>query len=275
MTLKAALGYLDLNKSSYCYENRPRSRAKRIFPLDPELKKALTDMRGYELALGCDKATDYLRAKHRKVWNRKKVYRHMEALKLLRPRHIKRLWKKNKRLAVFCPLQSNARWEADLTWVPTRMGVMYLFVVEDVYDKEALSGHMDIRAGAEEAVEGLKEALKKRFGQASARGLRLTARVDRGCQFTAETFAEFAHSAGIHLEFCGVQTPNDKPYIESFIGCYKLEEVYRNDYQTFFEAYDGWKNYMSWHNTARPHGSLNNLSPTEFRERKKVSTKTT
>jgi hypothetical protein len=41
---------------------------------------------------------------------------------------------------------------------------------------------------------------------------------------------------GIKLEFCGVQTPNDKPYIESFIGCYKREEVYRNQYKDFFEA---------------------------------------
>jgi putative transposase len=274
MTLKAALGYMDLEKSSYSYESRLRSENKRIFPLDPELEKALKNMCGYELTLGYDKATDYLRSKHGKVWNRKKVYRHMEALKLLQPRHIKRLWRKNKRLAAFCAIQSNVRWESDLTWVSTRMGVMYLFVIEDVYDKEVLSGHMDIRAGAQEAIECLKEALRKRFGQESARGLRLTVRVDRGCQFTAEAFAEFARSAGIELEFCGIQTPNDKPYIESFIGCYKLEEVYRNDYQTFFEAYDGWTNYMGWYNTARPHGSLDNLSPVQSRERKKVSAKT-
>ena len=274
MPLKAALKYMDLNKSSYCYESQLRSEDKRIFPLDPELENVLKGMCGYELTLGYDKATDYLRAKHESIWNRKKVYRHMKALKLLQPRHIKRLWKKNKRLAAFCPLHSNVRWEADLTWVPTRMGTMYLFVLEDVYDKEVLAGHMGIRAGAEEAIACLKEALRKRFGVESAFGLHLTVRVDRGCQFTAEAFAEFAHSAGIELEFCGIQTPNDKPYIESFIGCYKLEEVYRNDYQTFFEAYDGWKNYLTWYNTSRPHGSLNNLSPVEFRKRKKVSTKT-
>ena len=274
MTLSAALEYMDLNKSSYCYEGRPRSEDKRVFPLDSELETALKEMAGYELTLGYDKATDYLRAKHDKIWNRKKVYRHMKILRLLQPRHIKCLWRKNKRLATFCPLQSNVRWEADLTWVATRMGMMYLVVIEDVYDREALSGHMNIRAGAEEAIECLKEALRKRFGREQALGLRLTVRVDRGCQFTAEAFAEFAHLAGIELEFCGVQTPNDKPYIESFIGCYKLEEVYRNDYQAFFEAYEGWNNYMTWYNTARPHGSLANLSPAAFREQKKVSAKT-
>ncbi len=55
---------MDLNKSSYCYEIRPRAEDKRIFPLDAELEKALKDMSGYELTLGYDKATDYLRWKH-------------------------------------------------------------------------------------------------------------------------------------------------------------------------------------------------------------------
>lgn len=89
-------------------------------------------------------------------------------------------------------------------------------------------------------------------------------RVDRGCQFTAHDFAQFAIGCGIKLEFCGVQTPNDKPYIESFIGCYKREEVYRNQYEDFFEAVEGWKNYLEWYHHHRPHGALNNLPPVVF-----------
>ena len=61
MKLAEALKYVDLNKSSYCYERRPRSEDKRIFPLDEELEKALKGMTGYELTLGYDKATPYLR----------------------------------------------------------------------------------------------------------------------------------------------------------------------------------------------------------------------
>jgi len=72
--------------------------------------------------------------------------------------------------------------------------------------------------------------------------------------------------SGIKLEFCGVQTPNDKPYIESFIGCYKREEVYRNQYEDFFEAVEGWENYLEWYNHRRPHGALNNLPPVVFKQ---------
>jgi putative transposase len=265
MKLDAALGYMNLSKSSYSYENRPRSEDRRIFPLAADLEKALKDMSGYELTLGYDKTTDYLRWKHDRIWNRKKVYRHMSVLKMLQPRSIKRIWIKNRRLGKSQASQSNRRWEADMTYVPTQMGNMYLFVIEDIHDKEVVGGHMDIRCGAQQAVEALKQALIKRFGCESACGLELIVRVDRGCQFTAEDFAQFAVSCGIKLEFCGVQTPNDKPYIESFIGCYKREEVYRNQYEDFFEAVEGWKNYLDWYHHRRPHGSLNNLPPVVFK----------
>ena len=100
MKLARALGYMSLNKSSYCYERVPRSEDRRIFPLDAELEKALKGMSGYELTLGYDKATPYLRWKHDRVWNRRKVYRHMSELKLLQPRSIKRIWIKNRRLGL-------------------------------------------------------------------------------------------------------------------------------------------------------------------------------
>jgi len=157
MKLAAALKYICLVKSSYCYESRPRSEDKRIFPLDPELEKALKEMTGYELTLGYDKATPYLRWKHDRIWNHKKVYRHMSVLKMLQPRSIKRIWIKNRRLGLSQAPQSNRRWEADMTYVPTRMGNRYLFVIEDIHDKEVVGAHMDIRSGAEQAIEALKQ----------------------------------------------------------------------------------------------------------------------
>lgn len=268
MKLTTALKYIGLSKSSYFYDYRPMRKIKRGYELDPELKGALLGLKGYELTLGYRKLSKYLRNKFPEIWNKKKVYAHMKALNLLQPKNIKRRHIKNRRLAVYCPVESNVRWEADLTYVPTMMGNIYLFVVEDAYDKEVLSGHMNIRCGATEAIKSLDEALKKRFGDEQPRELFLTLRIDRGCQFTAEDFANFANSRGIMLEFCGIQTPNDKPYIESFFGCYKREEVYRNVYESFFQAYEGWENYRKWYDELRPHGSLNDMTPKDFRESK-------
>ncbi|NOY58183.1 MAG: IS3 family transposase [Calditrichaeota bacterium] len=164
MKLTDALAYIGLTKSTYFYASSPTRKKKRGYKFDSKLKEILLNLKGYELTLGYRKLTKYLRNKYLKVWNKKKVYAHMEELNLLQPKSIKRRYLKNRRLAVYCPIRSNVRWEADLTYVPTQMGNMYLFVVEDVYDKEILSGYMDIRCGAKEAIKSLQEAIAKRFG---------------------------------------------------------------------------------------------------------------
>lgn len=268
MSLTRALSYFGLTKSTYFYVSHPTRSKKTGYRFDFDLKEVLLNLKGYELTLGYRKLTKYLRNKYFKIWNKKKVYAHMQKLRILQPKNIKRRYIKNRRLAICCPIRSNVRWEADITYVPTQMGNMYLFVVEDVYDKEILSGYMDIRCGAKEAIKSLREAVVKRFGDKVPEGLLLTLRVDRGCQFTAEDFAIFAQSQGIILEFCGIQTPNDKPYVESFFSCYKQEEVYRNVYEDFFQACDGWGNYRKWYDELRPHGSLKDMTPKDFRESK-------
>jgi putative transposase len=271
MNLGSALKYLDISKSSYCHKPKPRSESKRVTPLDDRLTAALKALQGYELTIGYGKVTDYLRNKHVYIWNEKKVYRHMKSLNLLQPSHIKRRWRQNKRLAAMCVLGSNMRWEMDITFVATEMGALCLFAIIDTYDKGLVGDSMDIRATAAQAVDCLKQAVLNRFGVLSAKGLTLVVRVDRGCQFTAAEFELAAKAMDVKIEFCGVQAPNDKPYIESFFGCYKNEEVYRNQYANYFEAYEGWKNYKIWYEHSRPHGSLGNLSPMQFRNQQNLN----
>lgn len=265
MRLTAGLKYLELAKSSYGYYGKQKAEERHRKAMDQTLVSALNELRGYELTLGYRKLSRYLRRKHRQKWNKKKVYRHMKCLGLLQPKRIKRRWIANRRLAAYCALHSNVRWEADLALVQTQMGPLYLFLVEDTCDRELISGQMGIQCGALEAKQTLAEALRKRFGQEQApEGLQLTLRIDRGCQFTAQGFIEYAQGCGLKVEFCGVQTPNDKPYIESFISCYKADEVYRNHYEDYFQALEGWKKYVQWYNHERPHGSLNDLAPLQF-----------
>jgi putative transposase len=199
----------------------------------------------------------------------------MKELNLLQNRQIKRRFLKHKKLGVYGANTSNEHWEADMTYVWTNLGNMYLFVVEDVYDKEIVGEYFGLKASAKESIAALKMALENRFCGAVPDGLKLKIRVDRGCQYTAEAFEKFTTENNIELEFCGVQTPNDKPYVESFFSSYKCEEVYRNRYENFYEAHVGWKDYIDWYNNLRAHGSLDNLSPKEFiklKKNEKVST---
>ena len=60
--------------------------------------------------------------------------------------------------------------------------------------------------------------------------------MDRDPQFTACSFREAARILNVRLEYAGIQCPEDKPYIESFFGSYKTEELYRNEYNSLADS---------------------------------------
>lgn len=270
--LPLALTATGLAKSTYYYRGEEKgNRETRKYPLDPGLVETLASFSGYELTLGYRKAKDYIAITLEKGnHNHKKVYRHMRELRRLQPRRVKKRAKPKQALRWYHPIRSNVRWEADLTYVGYGGGTAYTFCVIDTYDKELMGHAFGLRARAEEAVASLDSAVARRFPDGVPPSeLEVVLRLDRGCQYTAALFCEAAATRPwLKLEFCGVQAPNDKPFIESFFACYKREEVYRNDYQTFFEARAGFLSDLDWYINRRPHGSLGNLSPAAFRAAK-------
>lgn len=267
VSVKIASAAFGLNRSSWYYHTKPLERKKSHRPLDANLVLQLGELSGYELTLGYRKTSDYLWTEHQFLVNHKKMYRHMDKLDLLQPKHIKRP-KKPKASSViwYCPTNSNQRWEADLTLVPYQDGHLYLFSVIDVYDKELIGAWFGFRCRKNEAIESLRQAVFARFPEGIVSPeLDLVLRLDRGCQFTAHDFGQAARDFGIQIEFCDVQAPNQKPFIESFFSNFKREEVYRNAYQNPIQALEAWPKYVEWYNTKRPHGSLNNLAPAQFR----------
>jgi putative transposase len=273
--IKMALQAIGLSKSSYYYlpagrhgeGKEKQSGHRQEYPLDPTLTNILLSLKGYELTLGYRKVLDYIDfTLNQGHYNHKKVYRHMYKLKMLQPKRIKKQGKPKRELAFYSPIKSNVRWEADLSYVFYGTGTAHAFIVIDTYDKEVIGRYFSMRARAAEAVAALDRAIAVRFGDNIPEGFKVTMRVDRGCQYTAEEFCLAANKRPwLEIEYCGVQAPNDKPYVESWFACYKREEVYRNDYQSFWEAKNGFDAYVDWYNNIRPHGSLGNISPVVFR----------
>lgn len=143
-------------------------------------------------------------------------------------------------------------------------GNSYGFPLIDCYDKEIMAEAFSRRCRALEAEQVILEAVCRRFPEGQVpEGLTLVLRVDRGGQFIAGRIRKLAAFLGLHLEVCGIQTPNDKPDVESFISCYKTEEVYRNQYRNFAKAHAAWKDYISWYNRQRLHGALDYRPPAE------------
>lgn len=256
LSLTRALKAAELAKSSWYYRSKPRLAR----PLNPKLVAAIEaawpSTRG---VYGYRKVTIALRTGGLRV-NKKAVLRHLRVMQRLQPRRIKgRRWTRPR---VVKPTVSNVYWEMDLTYVWCGSCFGYLFAVVDAYDKGIPGARLGDRCRAVEAVEALEEAMAARFGGGRVpEGHHLILRVDRGSQFVARRFREAAQALNITLEYAGIQCPEDKPYIESFFGHYKTEEVYRNAYTSTAEAQAGWKLYRVWYEADRVHQSLGYQTP--------------
>jgi len=181
----------------------------------------------------------------------------MKELKLLQERKMKK--KKHRKLPYKVPIASNERWEADITYVWDGTKMNYVCAVQDSYDKEIIGDTYDIRCRTEEVIKSFEKAIIKRFGTLEYKEKeksRITIRVDQGSQYTSKQLQQRCHELGIYLEYCGINCPNDKPYIENLFSRYKCEEVYRNEYNSFIDAKQGWINYRDWYCTKRIHQGL-------------------
>ena len=258
-SLKVALEAVGMAKSSYYYrsvgQRKPRS-------LDEALVRAIKEVReGHAEVYGYRKVTMALRADEWTV-NAKKVLRYLRALGLTQPRKMKgQRWS---RPAIVRPAVYNIYWEADFTYVWTGSANAYLCVVIDACDRDIVGGIFSDRCRAREAAEALERAVLSRFGGRVPYSHQLTLRVDRGTQFTAGSFREAARILNVRLEYAGIQCPEDKPYIESFFGSYKTEELYRNEYNSLAEARTGWESYKTWYRNDRLHQGLKYRSPREY-----------
>jgi transposase InsO family protein len=252
-----------VSKSSYYYS--PKIGVdKRQKSLDAELVERINSLTNYELTYGYRKVTKSLL-----IYNHKKVYRHMAVLGRLQPRKLKK--KRTNRLIVSCPVKSNIRWEGDLTYVWDGIKLNYLFVIVDAFDKEPIGDYYGLRCRADEAVHSLEEAVFTRFGNLEPNdAIRVTLRIDQGSQYISKKFKKRARELGVHLEYCGINCPNDKPYVESFFSRYKCEEVYRNEYRTFTDAFLGWLQYKDWYKTKRIHQGLGWMTIPAFKQQRNL-----
>jgi putative transposase len=261
VSLDIALKAFGLSKSSYYYQPNP-SKDKRSKQLDNTLVYKLKELTGYELVYGYRKVTKLF-----KQYNHKKIYRHMKALKMLQPKKLKK--RKTTRLDISCPITSNVRWEGDLTYVFDGNRLNYLFVIVDAFDKEPIGDCYGLRCRAKEAIVSLEDAVKLRFGSLNpSANRRVNLRVDQGSQYISKNFKARAKELGIRLEYCGINCPDDKPYVESFFARYKCEEVYRNEYSSFMDAFLAWMQYKHWYKTERIHQGLGWQTIPEFKHNK-------
>lgn len=160
----------------------------------------------------------------------------------------------------FNPSGPNERWSADITYVPTREGWLYLAVVEDLFSRMIVGWSMDETMESRLVVDALEMAVKRRRPKAG-----LVSHSDRGSQYASDHYQRVLSSSGLVCSMSGVGQCWDNAPVESFFGSMKRELVGKESFVSRDHARAEIFEYLEvFYNRVRRHSSLGFLSPEEF-----------
>jgi len=141
------------------------------------------------------------------------------------------------------------------------------FLVVDTFTRECLAVETDT------SLPGLRvrRVLEK---LPAMRGLPEAITLDNGPELISKVVDEWAHRNNVKFDFIEPGKPTQNGYIESFNGKFRDECLDENYFLTLFEARQTIEDWRIEYNTERPHSSLDDLTPEEFR-RQYLKTQTT
>ena len=166
----------------------------------------------------------------------------------------------------FDPAQPNEAWVADITYIPTREGWLYLAAVEDLYSRRvvgwSLAEHMESRL----VVDALALAVDRRLP-----GEGLLAHSDRGSQYASDHYQRLLAKHDITCSMSRRADCWDNAPMESFFASLKKELVHDADFATRAAARAAIVEYIEvFYNARRRHSSLGYVSPAEYERTEKA-----
>ena len=154
----------------------------------------------------------------------------------------------------------NQLWVADITYIPTREGWLYLAGVLDLYSRKIVGWAMSERIDTALSLAALNMALLHRQPPAG-----LLFHSDRGVQYASGEFRQTLQAAQLIPSMSRKGNCYDNATMESFWSTLKLEPIYRRDFASRAQAHTEIFDYIeSFYNRQRSHSALNYLSPVDF-----------
>jgi putative transposase len=148
---------------------------------------------------------------------------------------------------------------ADITYIPTWTGFLYLAVVLDVFSRRVVGWAMETHLRTELVVAALNMALGQR------RPAEVIHHSDQGTQYTSIAFGTRCRQAGVRPSMGSVGDCFDNAMAESFFATLECELLERRSFKTQVEARMAVFDFIEgWYNPHRRHSALNYLSPCEF-----------
>ena len=163
----------------------------------------------------------------------------------------------------FDPDEPNTSWVADVTYIPTREGWLYLAVVEDLFSRRVVGWSMGATMTSRLVVDALEMALARRLKGSLSSGL--VAHSDRGSQYASEHYQRRLREERITCSMSRRGNCWDNAAMESFFASLKKELVHDEDYATRDQAQASIFEYIeAFYNRVRRHSSLGYVAPEEY-----------
>jgi putative transposase len=160
----------------------------------------------------------------------------------------------------FKPAAPDILWVADITYLRSWEGFLYLAAVQDAYSRRVVGWSMADHMRAEFVVDALQMALRRRRP-----GPGLIHHSDQGSQYVSLAFGQRVRDAGIAVSMGSRGDAFDNAVAESFFATLKKELVSRRSWPTRRELGAAVFEYIEvFYNRERRHSTLDYHSPREF-----------
>ena len=160
----------------------------------------------------------------------------------------------------FSATRPNQLWVADLTYVATWAGFVYVAFVIDVFSRAVVGWRVSRSLRSDLALDALEQALHAR-----PRDGKLVHHGDRGSQYLSIRYTERLAEAGIEQSVGSVGDSYDNALAETIIGLYKTEVIHRRGPWKNIDAVEYWTLvWVDWFNNRRLLGPIGYVPPVEL-----------
>lgn len=161
----------------------------------------------------------------------------------------------------FTAARPDQLWVADITYVPTWAGFLYLAIVLDVFSRRIVGWAMGTSLATDLVLDALNMALGQRQPTA------VIHHSDQGCQYTSVQFGKRCQEVGVRPSMGSVGDAYDNAMAESFFATLECELLDRRRFRSQAEARMAIFDWIEgWYNPRRRHSSLGRVSPLTYEE---------
>ena len=161
----------------------------------------------------------------------------------------------------------NQVWVADITYIPTDEGWLYLAAIEDLFQRKIVGWAMDSTMTRQLTLNALRQAVWRYRPSAG-----LIHHSDRGSQYASDDYQRAIKDYEMIASMSRKGNCYDNACMESFFGTLKRELIYGNRFNTRAEARQAIFEYIEvFYNRIRLHSALGYMSPAEYEQAFKVA----